>query len=74
MSAKIENSMTDHFDTEFLGFPVLKHIVRGRIQTEMIRKFQLAKARFSCNPPDLNLSKLNPSAVKATKLFNLLLT
>jgi hypothetical protein len=36
---------------------------------EMVPKFQVATACFSCNPPDLNSSKLHSLAVKFTKII-----
>jgi hypothetical protein len=35
---------------------------------EMVPKFQVAIASFSCSPPDINSSKLKPLAVKANEL------
>jgi hypothetical protein len=36
---------------------------------EMVPKFQAATACFSCNPPELNLSKLSSLTVKAVKII-----
>jgi hypothetical protein len=36
---------------------------------EMVAKFHVATACFSCSPPDLNLSKLSSPADKATTII-----
>jgi hypothetical protein len=40
----------------------------GTEQAEVVPKFQVATACFSCSPLDLNSSKLSSLAVKATKI------
>jgi hypothetical protein len=38
--------------------------------TEMVPKFQVATARFSCSPPYLNSSNLSPCCCRTIKLLN----
>jgi hypothetical protein len=50
-----------HFDTVFLSFL--------QANVEMVPRFRVATAYFSCNPQDLNLLQLYQSAVKASRLY-----
>jgi hypothetical protein len=50
-----EGPATGHLDTGFLGFPLsLKQ------NAEMVPKFQVATACFSCSHPDFKLIKITP--------------
>jgi hypothetical protein len=44
-----EGPATDYIDTGFRGFPLSL-----KANAEMVPKFQVATACFSCSPPDLN--------------------
>jgi hypothetical protein len=56
--ATVVGPATGHLDTGFF-FP----------NTEVVPKFEVATACFSCSPPDLNSPKLSPITVKTTKIM-----
>jgi hypothetical protein len=57
-----EGSATGHLDSGFLRLP------RLQVNDEVVTKFGVVIVCLSCSPPGLNESKLNPAAIKATKL------
>jgi hypothetical protein len=54
--------ITAHLDTGFIGY------FRLQANAEVVSKYQVVTAYFSCNLPDLNSSQTNPSVVRAIKL------
>jgi hypothetical protein len=59
---RIEVLGIDNWGTVFLVYLCLCE------NSEMVPKLQVSAAWFSCSPPNLNVSKLIPFAVKANKL------